>query len=303
MKRLRSLLLAAVALAATAAQAQQLQIAFTVDDLPSHGDLPPGVTRQQVAQSFLDTFKREHLPPVYGFVNGVRKEQGPSALPVLQLWHNAGEPLGNHTWAHTSINDQTPEQFQADVDKNDAFLKQVDPTGDIKWLRFPFLDEGDTVEKRRAVRAGLQQRGYRIAEVSMDFEDYAWNNPYARCAAKNDTVAVQWLHDSYLQVADQYIDTFRHLSQDLFHRDVPYVLLMHIGAFDAKMLPELIALYRKRGFTFVSMTQALADPGYAEDPDLGDKFGGSQLELLAEARHLKIKAPAKPYKRLDELCR
>lgn len=301
--RLRSLLLAAVTLAATTAPAQKLQIAITVDDLPSHGDLPPGVTRQQVAQSFLDTFNHEHLPPVYGFVNGIRKEQGPYALPVLQLWQSAGQPLGNHTWAHTSINDQTPEQFLADVDKNEALLKQIDPKGDIKWLRYPFLHEGDTVEKRRAVRAGLQQRGYRIAEVGMDFEDYAWNNPYARCVAKHDTESIQWLHDSYLETADQYIGTFRDLSQQLFHRDVPYVLLMHIGAFDAKMLPELIALYRKRGFTFITMPQALADPAYAEDPDIGDKWGGSQLELLMESRHLKFHGPPKPYKKLDELCR
>lgn len=298
--RLRTLLLAAVA-CASAIHAQKLQLAITVDDLPSHGPLPPGVTRLQIAQSFLDTFQREHLPPVYGFVNGGRGQPGDAA--VLTLWHNAGEPLGNHTWSHWNLSRISSEQFLSETDKNDALLKQVDPTGDIHWLRYPYLHEGDTLEKRRAVRAGLLQRGYRIAEVSMDFEDYLWNAPYARCSAKNDVDALQYLHDSYLETADRYITVYRGLSRKAFHRDIPYVLLMHIGAFDAKMLPELLSLYRKRGFTFVSMPQALSDKAYKLDPDLADKDGGTFLELLLEARKESVAPDSKPYEKLDQLCR
>ncbi|WP_419805851.1 polysaccharide deacetylase family protein [Terriglobus sp.] len=301
-----SKLLAAAALLCAAAtpRAQKLQLAITVDDLPAHSELPPGTTRQQVAQTFLDTFHREHMPPIYGFVNGIRTEQAPATMQVLQAWHNAGEPLGNHTWAHTDLNDQTAEQFLADVDRNQMLLNQIDPHGQKqKWLRYPFLHEGDTVEKRRAVRAGLFARGYRIAEVSMDFEDYLWNEPYARCSAKNDPEALRYLHDSYLETADRYITVSRGLSQQAFHRDIPYVLLMHIGAFDAKMLPELIALYRQRGFTFTTMPKALRDKAYKLDPDNGDIDGGSFTELLLEARQETVAPDTKPYETLDKLCR
>jgi hypothetical protein len=30
------------------------------------------------------------------------------------------------------------------------------------------------------------------------------------------------------------------MSEQLYNRDIPYVLLMHIGAFDARMLPRLL---------------------------------------------------------------
>ncbi|GAA3758831.1 polysaccharide deacetylase family protein [Terriglobus aquaticus] len=299
-------LAAAVALtiATVAAPAQKLQLAITVDDLPAHGELPPGVTRQQVAQSFLDTFHREHLPPIYGFVNGVRTVDAPPTLQVLQAWLKARQPLGNHTWAHTDLNDQTAEQFLADVDRNQTLLNQIDPKGQHQqWLRYPFLHEGDTIEKRRAVRAGLAARGFRIAEVSMDFEDYLWNDPYARCSAKNDPEALKYLHDSYLETADHYITVYRGLSQQAFHRDIPYVLLMHIGAFDAKMLPELLELYRKRGFTFVTMPHALNDKAYRLDPDHGDKDGGSFTELLLESRDETVAPDTKPYDKLAKLCR
>lgn len=282
-------------------QAQKLAITF--DDLPAHGDLPPGGTRQQLTDSILATLKREHLPKVYGFINALSVDDEPETIGVLQAWHDAHQPLGNHTWSHPDLNTLTADQFLADVDKNEAMLKRFDHRGDSRWFRYPYLHEGDTLEKHRAVRAGLKARGYRIAEVSMDFEDYLWNDPYARCMAKGDTAAVQYLHDSYLETAAQYIDIDRQLSQKLFHKDIPYVLLMHLGAFDAKMLPELIALYRSKGFKFITMPKALGNKAYDTDPEVGDEGGGSYTELLLTIQNVDSLEKEKPYARLEAICR
>ncbi len=43
----------------------------------------------------------------------------------------------------------------------------------------------------------------------MDFGDYLWNDPYARCVAKHDGAAIARLHDTYLATADQYTGVFR----------------------------------------------------------------------------------------------
>ena len=300
MPRLRLVATFAVLLCARTVHGQKLAITF--DDLPAHGDLPPNVTRQQVADSILDTLHREHLPKVYGFINAQSVQDEPETLGVLQAWHDRGEPLANHTWSHPDLNTLTAEAFLADVDRNEAMLKRFDRKGDSRWFRYPYLHEGDTVEKHRAVRAGLAARGYRIAEVSMDFEDYLWNDPYARCMATGDTAALQYLHDSYLQVAADYIDIDRNLSKQLFGKDMPYVLLMHLGAFDAKMLPELIALYRTRGFQFVSMPKALGNKAYRTDPEIGDEGGGAYTELLMTIRDMDSTEKEKPYEKLEALC-
>ena len=65
-------LAATLALAAPGA-APAREIAITFDDLPAHSDLPPGVTRVRVAQRIIDALKAAHLPPVYGFFNGVQE--------------------------------------------------------------------------------------------------------------------------------------------------------------------------------------------------------------------------------------
>ena len=42
------------------------------------------------------------------------------------------------------------------------------------------------------------------------------------------------------------------MAQALYGRDIPYVLLLHIGAFDARLL----ASYQSRGFRFVTLVEA-----------------------------------------------
>ena len=283
---LRSVLLSLFCVTPSVAQ----QVAFTFDDLPSHGDLPPGQTRLEIAESILRTLHDQHMPAVYGFINAAKLEKTPEDMAVLKAWRAAGNPLGNHAYSHPSLNELTPEQFDADIAKNEPVLSKLMAGEDWHWFRYPFLWEGDTLEKRHAVRAYLQQNGYQIAQVSMDFEDYLWNAPYARCVAKQDSQSIEGLRTSYLATADQYITVFRDVTHTLYGRDIPYVLLLHIGAFDAKMLPELIDLFRRRGFTFITLPEAMKDPVYREDPDMALKYGGAFQEQVAAARHNQIPA-------------
>jgi peptidoglycan/xylan/chitin deacetylase (PgdA/CDA1 family) len=287
----------------SAALAHGQQMAITFDDLPSHGEKPTGIARLDIAQSILATLRQEQMPPTYGFINGQRIEEDPSSLAVLKAWRAAGHLLGNHTWAHKDFDQETPEQFETDAAKNEPLLKELMKGKDWRWFRYPFLHEGDTISKRRAVRTWLTTHEYKIAEVNMDFEDYLWNAPYARCTDKHDDASIKRLHDSYLSVADQYYRVFRQLSQMVYGRDVKYVLLMHVGAFDAKMLPEVLALYRSKGVRFISLPSAMSDPAYRDDPDIGEPTGGALLELMMQKKKLAFPANSKPYKELDSMCR
>ena len=293
-----------LAMAASAgAQQPAPKLAFTFDDLPAHGPLPPGMVRPAVVASILKTWKAEAMPPVYGFVNGFRMVDWPYQVEILRAWHEAGQPLGNHTFSHPELDKLSAAAYLANIAKNEATLKSVDAKGDWKWFRYPFLEEGDTVAKREEVRAWLKSHGYRVAEVSMDFQDWAWADAYARCAVKKDDAAIAKLHDTYLEAASKSAVAFRALSQKLYERDVPYILLMHVGAFDAKMLPELIAQYRAEGFTFVTLEEAAADEAYKADPKVPTAGGSTFLEQVATAR--KVNVPELPdYSSvLDKICK
>jgi peptidoglycan/xylan/chitin deacetylase (PgdA/CDA1 family) len=279
------------------------QVAFTFDDLPAHGPLPPGEFRPEPIRSILATLQAEHMPPVYGFVNGFRVAEYPYQIKLLQEWVAAGEPLGSHTWSHPALDNTSAKKYITNIAENEAILREVDPQGDWHWFRYPYLEEGDTLAKRIAVRDYLFAHDYKIAEVTLDFEDYLWNEPYARCMAKHDDAAVAALEKSYLGTADEFIGVFRGLSQKLYGRDIPYVLLLHVGAFDARMLPRLIALFRERGFQFVTLEQAQKDPAYSFDANIGYPFGGTMMELVSHIKGVNYPDNKYPEKELDAMCR
>jgi peptidoglycan-N-acetylglucosamine deacetylase len=305
MNRLLPLCLSALLSIGLAARAQTPapQVAFTFDDLPAHGPLPPGEFRPEPIRSILKTLKAEHMPPVYGFVNGFRVAQYPYQAELLRDWIASGNPLGSHTWSHPALDLTSAKKYIANIAENEPLLRKVDPHGDWHWFRYPYLQEGNTLEKRVAVRDYLFAHHYKVAEVTIDFEDYLWNEPYARCMATHNDAAVTSLEHSYLSVADEYIGVFRTLSQKLYGHDIPYVLLLHVGAFDAHMLPRLIALFRERGFEFVTLQQAESDPAYAFDPNIGYLSGGTMQELVANVQKVNFPDNTKPYKELDSMCR
>jgi len=279
------------------------QVALTIDDLPSHGTLPPGLTRVDVAKSILGTLKQAHAPKVYGFVNAKKLEQSPEEIEVLKVWRKAGFPLGNHTYAHLSLNDNSADQFDQNVAADEATLKSLMGHRNWHWFRYPYLWEGDTIEKRHAVRQYLKDHKYHIAEVTLDFEDYLWNAPYARCVEKQDAASIEWLKSSYMSTAAEYIGLGQQMAKLVYGRDVRHVLLLHIGAFDAVMLPQLLDFMKRQGFTFVTLGEAEKDPAYRTDPDMALKDGGTLLDQMMEAKQIKFPPNEKPYDKLNAICR
>jgi hypothetical protein len=121
--------------------------------------------------------------------------------------------------------------------------------------------------------------------------------------AKEDKAAIAQLESTYLEAAAMDADFRRAMSKSLFNRDIPYVLLMHVGAFDARMLPRLIKLYQDKGFTFIALEQAEKDPFYKSsvDPSLLD--APDSLEGAMQARGMALPPRAKLSVDLNNLCR
>ena len=308
MNRLTAALASAlfVAASATAADAPHLKVALTFDDLPLNGAQPAGISKSQMARDTLAVLEKYRVPPSYGFINAKLLEDDPDAALMLQLWVKAGHPLGNHTYPHLNLDKNSAEDFTREILRNEPVLELLMPPGgkhDFRYLRYPFLHEGDTLEKRRAVRAFLAAHHYQVAETTLDYEDYAWNSAYARCLDRHDTQSIAWLRESYLATADEWMRAQRDMSRRLWGRDINHVLLLHQGAFSATILPDLFALLKKQGYELVTLEEAQSDPVYAEDPDVAKPGGGTLIEHVVEKRGLTWPAiTPKPREQLAAVC-
>jgi peptidoglycan/xylan/chitin deacetylase (PgdA/CDA1 family) len=301
-----ALLLSSLALAAE----PRVRIALTFDDLPVNGSLPAGVTESQIARETLAVLKKHHIPPSYGFINARKLESNPDGAAALQLWVNAGHPLANHTYTHLDLHKNSAEDFGREILRNEPALELLMPASGrlatrhtFRWFRYPYLHEGDTLEKRRAVRAILAANHYQVAETTLDYEDYLWNSAYARCVDRHDAASIRWLHESYLSTADEWLRVQRELARQIYGRDINHVLLLHLGAYSATILPDLFVLLKKRGYEIVTLEEAQSDPVYAEDPDVAVPGGGTLVEHVVEKRGLSWPpVTPKPRERLQAIC-
>jgi peptidoglycan/xylan/chitin deacetylase (PgdA/CDA1 family) len=266
------------------AAAPAARVALTFDDLPTHGPLPPGITRVDVATRIIEILRAHRTPPVYGFINAKALSDRPEDGEVLRLWRAAGFPLGNHAYSHMDLHTHTAEEFQQDVLANEPTLKSLMGGADWHWFRFPYLREGDTPEKHRAVAAFLKDSGYRVAQVTLSFDDYAYNDPYARCLARSDVQGLAWLQESYLNRASASLARGQDAARRLFGRDVGHIMLLHIGAYETVMLPKLLDLLAERGFALTTLEEAEADSAYAASAEALSRWDGTWLQQLLRAR-------------------
>jgi peptidoglycan/xylan/chitin deacetylase (PgdA/CDA1 family) len=300
-RKWKSVLLLAFSLAGSGVCAAQ-KLAITMDDLPLNGSLPAGVTRAETARDVIAILKKRHVPPVYGFINAKKLEGNSDGAEALKLWA-AAEPVGNHTYAHMDLEQNSAEAFEREIEEDEPALELLQTGGDWHWLRYPYLHEGDTVEKRRAVRAYLKARGYRIAQVTLDWEDYLWNTAYARCVTKGDTKSIEWLRSSYLNTASEFLDLGREQAKLIYGHEISYVLLMHLGAFSSTILPEALDLLKKKGFKLVTLEEAESDAAYDGDPDVGLHDAGTLLDQWMQVKQIKYPEHAeKPYKEIEGVC-
>lgn len=263
MKRLCILLALQAVLAAGACAGDRFDLAITVDDLPSHGPLPAGMSRPGIAQSYLATLKAHRVPEAFGFVNAVKLTSEPGSEAVLDAWRAGGYPLGNHTYSHMDL-ERAPslQAWQADVLAGESAVASRMQGAQWRYLRFPFLDAG--IGRHDDAMAFLRARGYRVAEVSVSFDDWAYTDTYARCVAKGDSGAIAAMKARYLGDVDTGIARMKDDSTRVFGRVIPQVLLTHLGGWSAVTLPEVMARLDAAGARYVTLAQALADPVYAD---------------------------------------
>lgn len=281
-----------IAIAAPLWAAEPFDVAITVDDLPVHGKLPPGMSWLGIAETHLKTFKAHGVPEAFGFVNAAKLVNGGESAAVLDAWRAAGYPLGNHTYSHMNL-EHAPSlaAWKADVVAGEPAVLSRMGGADWRFLRLAFLNAGEN--RRDSAFAFLRERGYRIADVSVSFSDWAYTDAYARCVAKGDNIAIAAMKTHYLERVDDAIARMKQDSKQVYGRIIPQVLLTHMGGWSAVTLPDVMARLDAAGARYVSLAQVQTDPAYAQPG------GGSVITRTAKLKGISLPPDAEPAMQLD----
>jgi peptidoglycan/xylan/chitin deacetylase (PgdA/CDA1 family) len=223
---------------------------------------------------------RKHDVPAVGFVNerqlfveGAEPADVDGRTGLLRMWLDAGLELGNHTYSHRDLNTMPPDQFQADVLRGETVTRRLskEKGQDLRYFRHPFLHVGADLTVRRAFEAFLSAHGYTVAPVTIDNDEFVYAAAYAKALRRGDSALAARIGDDYLRYMDQVFTFFEGVSRRVTGRETSQILLLHANRLNADRFDQLAAALRQRGYTFVSVAQALEDPVYR----LRDEFVGA----------------------------
>lgn len=286
-----------------------VKLCISVDDVPVHGPAVSNYSRLDVVKHFTDAFSHHGVVGVYGFVNGalmqstlmtksLRKiasfkptrklvnvssrlkfdlscyinsqitETSNQNQELLQYWIDAGHYLANHNYWHSDLNNTDVELFIAGIERNQKLISKFNlaPT---KLFRYPYLKEGNTATKRDAIRKYLTDNNFKIAPVTVNFNDWAWNRTFAKMSKIGCTTADRLaLEAKYLDIAVLSLQGSVLAARKLTGRDLNHVLLLHMGVFTAITLEKLLERLQTLGVNFTTMEEALEDTIFDETLDV-----------------------------------
>jgi peptidoglycan/xylan/chitin deacetylase (PgdA/CDA1 family) len=294
---MRARLSLAILLCSTALAAGPLQVAVTIDDLPRGGDGPcEFVAVEELTRRLLQPFHERRIP-VIGFVNEGRCFLTDAEFrKLLALWLEGKGTLGNHTYSHLDLNRASVAAFEQDLLKGERLTRELmrEHGQDLRYLRHPFLHVGLTPEKRRDAEKMLRSRGYTVAPVTLDNSDYLFAAVYADALRRADPRMAGRVRDAYLAYMDELFAFFEQRTVEVMGRPIPQVLLLHVNELNARAMPDLLAMMQRRGYRFVPLSEALADPAYGQPHEYAGQGGFSWIHQWSITRGMPNKGEPEP---------
>jgi peptidoglycan/xylan/chitin deacetylase (PgdA/CDA1 family) len=198
------------------------------------------------------------------FVCGMRVDE-PEGSKLLSGWDQAGHMICNHSYSHLNYCGPTSyADFAVDFLKNE---KVIAPYRNKALLfRYPFLKEGDTVDKRDRFRALLKESGYRVGHVTIDASDWYVNERMADRLVKQPTAGIQPYRDYLISHLLDRASFYRQLAIDVVGRDIRHTLLIHYNALNALVLPDVMAAFETAGWQWIDASLAFQDEAFRRQP-------------------------------------
>lgn len=251
--------------------AQTRTVAVTFDDLPyqaAEEALCDPVQAMALTRDFLGMLEPLDSHAA-AFVNAgkVCAAQRTTLLPqILNAWLDAGIDLGNHTDSHINIHSNTAEAYLSDLDAGASELRTaLEARGrTLRWFRHPYLFTGETQEKHDAIVAGLAERNYTVAPVTIDNVDWMFGDVYRKADQLGDEALKRRVGQAYVAYMTTVLDFFEPYGAEITGgREPAQILLLHANSLNRDWYPQIHALYLARGYRFVTLEQALEDPIYS----------------------------------------
>ena len=240
------------------------QFSITMDDFNWRN--PVKLSAAERNESILGTLQKNSIKAA-AFVIG-RNIDSDEGKQLLTTWDRSGHMIGNHTYSHRSYS--APETVVADylqdILRAEELLKQFPQFK--KYFRFPALREGETAEKRDAMRAFLAEHGYRNGHVTIDNSDWAIDQRLTTRLKKDPGADVKPYRDFYLEHMWARAEYYDALARRVMNRPVKHTVLVHFNLLNGLFLNDVIAMLKSKGWRPIDAEEAFKDAVFSAMPNV-----------------------------------
>ena len=242
---------------------------------------------------------RRHHAPATAFVNEDKVVDAGHAAEeraVLREWTKLGYDLGNHTYSHADLNKVTIDDFENEVREGGASVRPLMQQAgkQLEYLRFPFNHTGETAEKHAAVAAFLRERGYGVATCTVENSDWLFARAYRTMLDGQNGQAARRLRNEYLEYTRKELEYFGELGKQIFGREIPQVMLLHANRLNADALDDVLRIFEKAGYQFVTLQQAQSDQAYKTPEIHFTSYGWMWGYRWAKTLNVKVDGSKEP---------
>lgn len=281
------------------AQKSERFIAVTIDDLPVVSPRTDLKTRREITKNLLAKVTKAKVPAI-GFVNEAKlytaEKRDEAQIDLLRSWLSANLELGNHTFSHLSLHDNSLEDYKANILKGEIITKELLQAKSMKmrYFRHPYLWTGLSMEIKNDLGAFLSEHNYTIAPVTIDNSDWIFASAYEKTLAKNDKKLMKQIGAAYVSYMEAKTDYWERQSVKLFGREIKQVLLIHANQLNSEYFDDIAKMLKKRNYKFVTLENALTDEAYKLPDTFVKRNGISWLHRWAIAKGKENILPDEP---------
>lgn len=249
------------------------KMVITFDDLPAvRGDL---TIMRQVTDDLIRTLKTYDIPAV-GFVNEAKLHWYGNPQPFIELlqeWVDAEIELGNHSYSHFDPNTTSYEEYTADILRGEEVTRDMTQLAGmpLRYYRHTYLHTGPTPEYEQQLNDFLQKNGYTVSPVTHDNLEWMYAAIYYWAKSHEDTENMKRIAREYIHYMKKLTMFWEEVSVKAVGYEIPQIILLHANQLNAEYFDEIVRMLRRRGYSFVSMEEALADKAYSLEMEHTDK--------------------------------
>ena len=241
------------------------QVALTFDD--PNLNVAPRLTPDERNTAILKTLAEFGKLQAALFVCGQRVNSV-AGRRLLRTWDEAGHILGNHSYSHLFLHadEVTVQTYAEDILRAEALLEKFPRFQKI--FRYPYLKEGNTREKRDAVRTFLQEHGYRVGYASIDASDWYIDQRLRRRLAARPKADTGGYREYFVRHILDRAAFHDDLAKQVLGRCVKHTLVLHHNLLNALFLGDLLHALKGKGWQLINAQEAYTDPVFSMQPDI-----------------------------------